>query len=486
MRKVFKLTQKYNGLSPAVKASFWFTVCSILQRGMSFLTVPIFTRIMTTEEYGYVTLYQSWLTIFTVLCTLNVTYGGFYNGMIKYKNDKEGYTSSVLVLSSIMTGFWFVIFIAFKQQISEWLGLNSLLITLMFLEILCKAAYDTWTTRQKYEFNYVNQTIATVICVFVTPILGVILVLNMKDKVLGRILSFIIVYVILGAFLYISILKKSKNVFSLEYWKFSILFCIPLLPQFFAQTILGQSDRVMINSMVSTSAAAIYGFSYNIGMILIIVYQAVNNSFIPWLYQKLEMKQYGKINNIAVSLLIMIGVLVCGFMLFAPEIVIILGGQKYAEAAYVIPPVVASVYFMFLASIFSNIEMYCEKNKYAMIASTLAALLNLGLNYIFIRIYGYIAAGYTTLACYLFLAIGHYYCYRIVCKRNNLTSSIYNMPVIASISTVVVGFTFVACVSYRYFFVRIIIIFVMAILLIMKRNSIGDAFSQLRERKTKL
>ena len=97
-----KIITKYNSMSKVVKASFWFTICSVLSKGMAFLTIPIFTRIMTTEEYGYVTLYNSWLLIITTICTLQVTYGGFYNGMIKFRKKKEQTSSPSSGLSGIL------------------------------------------------------------------------------------------------------------------------------------------------------------------------------------------------------------------------------------------------------------------------------------------------------------------------------------------------------------------------------------------------
>ena len=47
------ITSKYRSLSVQAKAALWFTICSFLQKGISFITVPIFTRLMSTEEYLY-------------------------------------------------------------------------------------------------------------------------------------------------------------------------------------------------------------------------------------------------------------------------------------------------------------------------------------------------------------------------------------------------------------------------------------------------
>ena len=47
-----KILEKYKGLEIPAKATIWFTISNILQKGILFLAVPIYTRLMTTSEYG--------------------------------------------------------------------------------------------------------------------------------------------------------------------------------------------------------------------------------------------------------------------------------------------------------------------------------------------------------------------------------------------------------------------------------------------------
>ena len=61
-------------------------------------------------------------------------------------------------------------------------------------------------------------------------------------------------------------------------------------------------------------------------------------------------------------------------------------------------------------SSFMNIT---SKYRSLSIQARAAAVANVVLNFIFIRIFGYVAAGYTTLACYILYSVGHY----VVSKR---------------------------------------------------------------------
>lgn len=102
--KIKALKAKYLGIPVQVKASVWFAICSLLQKGLSIITVPIFTRLMSTEQYGYYTAYISWYNILLVFTSLNLFYGVYNNAMMKFRDDRAGYTSSMQGLVWMSTG----------------------------------------------------------------------------------------------------------------------------------------------------------------------------------------------------------------------------------------------------------------------------------------------------------------------------------------------------------------------------------------------
>lgn len=82
-----KFINKYRNMPLPVRASFWFVVCSVLQKGISFFTTPIFTRLLSTEQYGQVTLYSSRAAIVCIFTTLNLQYGSFNTAQVKFQDD---------------------------------------------------------------------------------------------------------------------------------------------------------------------------------------------------------------------------------------------------------------------------------------------------------------------------------------------------------------------------------------------------------------
>lgn len=97
MKKFFKeILRVYKKIPLPAKASMWFVLCSVVQKGIAFITTPIFTRMMSTKEYGLVSVYSSWVSILTVVLTLQLATGVYNKAMIRYEKQRNEYTSSML------------------------------------------------------------------------------------------------------------------------------------------------------------------------------------------------------------------------------------------------------------------------------------------------------------------------------------------------------------------------------------------------------
>lgn len=96
------LKKKLQSIPLGVKAAVVYTMASVFSRGLSMITVPIFTRIMSTSEIGMVNLYNSWYSLLNVIATLSLTSGGFQAAMKDFEGERDQYQSSVLTLTSMM------------------------------------------------------------------------------------------------------------------------------------------------------------------------------------------------------------------------------------------------------------------------------------------------------------------------------------------------------------------------------------------------
>ena len=97
------ILRKYRSLPVQVKASLWFVVCSFLQRGISVITTPIFTRVLSTDDYGMFSVFQSYFTVLVIVATLYVHMGVINNAFVKMHYSNEKIVSSFQSLSLVIS-----------------------------------------------------------------------------------------------------------------------------------------------------------------------------------------------------------------------------------------------------------------------------------------------------------------------------------------------------------------------------------------------
>lgn len=454
------LINKYNHLDVKIKASFWFMFCNILQKGVALLTTPIFTRILTSDQYGQYANYQSWYSIIIIFATLNL-YGGVYNnGMIKYEHSRIPFTSAIQGLSTTSAVICFAVYLLFHNWWNQVFQLTTPLMIMMFIEFIFNPAYSYWLLRNRFDYKYIKITILTIISTLINPLLAILAVINTDYKVEARVFCHTVVVVAFALYFFVYHFAKGKKYYDKEIWKFALAFNIPLIPHYLSQIVLQQSDRIMITRLIGSSQTAFYSVAYSISMLMYIVTNAINSSLIPYTYQSIKENQYLKLRDTATKLVILVALGCLFAVLITPEIIRVFATEEYYDAIWVMPPVCISVFFMFVFGLFSNVEFYYEKTKGIMVASVIAAGLNIVLNYYFIPKYGYYAAGYTTLFSYIAFTLMHYIMYRKILKQNN-KEAYYDKYKILVISVV----TLVAMVIFSLTYYNTLVRYSLAILL---------------------
>jgi len=478
-----KMINRYRSIPVAAKASLWFIFCSVLQKCVSMITTPIFTRLMSTTQYGQFQVYNSWLQIFTIIVTLRLNYAVFNKGMSKYRNDRDGYTSTMQTITFVLAFVMLLVYLVFRRQINSITELPTFVMVAIFLELLFTPAIDFWTIRKRYEYIYKPVVFRTLLMAFLNAGLGVAAVMLTEEKGYARIMSCVLVNMCFGVSLFIYNRRKGRVWFKKEYAKFAILFNIPLLLHYISQYILDQFDRIMIQKMVSISAAGLYGVAYNAAMVMKIVTQSVNNALIPWQYEKLGKREFKELDD--VLFLIFIGVSVCAFMFssFAPEIMHIMAPAKYYEAVYVIPPVAVGLVFSFMYTAFANVEFFFDQNRFTMYISMAGALLNIVLNYFGIKWFGFIAAAYTTLFCYIVFALCHYIYMTASVKKAIGIDHVFQSGRLLVLSVIIVIVTIFMIFFYDQALIRYGINLVILFAAWLKRDLIRDMYRKIRRKK---
>lgn len=453
----------------SVKSSIAFAISTFILRGISFLTTPIFTRIMDQTQYGLMATYNSWLSILEVFAVIGLTSAGVFNsGLNEYRDDRDKYIFSVLTLCNIATilvfGIVFFIKIVF---LPDFIIENNLLL-LMFIHFLFYPAQIFWVTRQRYEYKYKLATAVTIGSTLLSQIFAVIAVLNSSsNQGTVKLWSNEIGWIIFAIPLYVYLLHKGWNKENGEKWKKILIFAIPLIPHYLAQHVMSGADRIMISDMVSQADAGIYNVVANISMISVIFWNAINASLIPYTYEKVNNKDYRPLNAVIKLLLVGYGVICVGIVLIAPEVLKILAPEEYFGGIYAVPPIASVAFLTALYNIYANIEFYHKKSTYIATATVVAACINIGLNALLIPRFSYTGAAYTTLASNIILLLMHYRGY-----KKTSVGKIYNDISFIKITIVVLCASLMCSFLYFNNMVRYFFICASVIILVIKRREI--------------
>lgn len=472
---------KWNNIPLTVKVSTSYAICSILQKCLSFITLPLFTRLLTTEQYGQYTIYSSWQGILMIFLTLNLAYGSFQTAMVKYEDRRSEYISAIQGICILLSIVFLLIYIPFREVCNRIFELPTCLVLLMVSEIIFSTATQFWMERNRFEFKYKSVIAVTLFTSILSPVFAFILVLLTQEKGYARIFGYALINVLVGFIIFIQNTKKGKKLFDKELWSYALHFNIPLIVYYLSQVIFNQSDRIMISHMIGTGEAAMYGVAYNLAMILNFILNAINGAYVPWMYGKIKEGRGDENRSISLILIILMGLMILCVIWFAPEIISIMAGEKYEAAVYVVAPVAMSLLLLFYCQLFINVEFYYEEKKMLVYGSIGAAVLNIVLNYLFIPVYGFIAAGYTTMASYILFALSNFFEMRYVLKERALLDNLYNYKAVLGLFIVFMLIGFIGVFLYEHLTVRIIITIFVFMFLVLYRNKFIVAVKSIRK-----
>lgn len=470
-------------MSVQAKAAIWYAICNFFQKGIAFIVVPIYARILTTAEYGKWSVFQSWAAILIIFASLNLYCGVYTKALVDIpeKKERDRYTSCMQGLGTLITIVWFVLYFFTRNWVNKVLDLDTPLVVLLFVYFLAFPAFSFWSTRQRVEYKYRSMVAVTVVMTVLTPVVSIILLYTTELRERALIIGFLLVQCVVGLIFYVLQFIQGKCFFVWKNWKHATKFNIPLIPHYLSLIILNQADRIMIKDLCGESDAGIYSFAYQIAAAVNALISAVNGARVPWTYERLKDRVFDRLRSVTTSLVLMMSGIVLMISLFSPEVILLLGTEKYSVAVYVIPVVTVGVYYTFVYDLYASIEFYFGATRYVMYASVLGASLNLVLNFFYIQKYGFIAAAYTTLICYMVFMIMHFVFSKMVLKEQKITERVYNNGVIFAITGATTAVCLLSLFTVAYPVIRYSIIGIMLVVCIIMRKKIKAVLAAIKK-----
>lgn len=451
-------------------SSLWYMVAIGVGYSISFIGSIVFTHLMDTNNYGLYTTYYSFVSLSGPFVCGNL-FVGLQNGYFDFKENRNEFRSSVFFLSFII--FFIISFISFlscyfinkftKYNYSELLLLIALFHSFSFFVI------NYFNTYENLNGNYKLRSVLIIFQNVLPVIISIILIIvfaknSYYERIIGSTSPLIIISIILG----ICIFKKGKQLVNKEFYKYALKISIPSMFGSISSLIMSNADNIMITSMVSADATAVYGFMYNIGNVLVVVLSAVSASVTVWIYNALDTKRTEAARTGQKWYYLFFVLIICMLLMIFPEFIKLFTPEEYWDFRYIVPFVFACSLSV-VNALHCDIINYNKKTGMVSLCVAVSAGINVILNYFFIKKFGAIAAAYTSLFSMLIQTI----LYRIVLKRTakNLFSDFYSFLYIIFIFILCSFFYFTYNnILIRYFVYSVIILFLIVVIVCRRHN----------------
>lgn len=402
-------------MSKAIKAGFGYVIGNYLLKGLVFLTIPIFARLLSPSDYGTYNTFVAYESIGSILLGLAI-HSSYKNAKYKYDDKNRGlslfdsYVSATMFFLLTMSLMWFAVFFLLADNLSQYLGLEAKVFYLLIPYCLGNAVIMCFNSYMGLQYKFKNYLAIAATNAILSIVLSIVLIKTVFQvhAYWGRIIGTTAPIFAIGLFIIVFFVKKTRPMKMKESLGWGIRYSLPIVPHGLSQIILSQFDRIMIFRMIGTAEAGIYSFGYNIYMIFYVTISSLDNVWGPWFYEKRNAGNYSLIRSTSTWYVLFMAFFAAVLVLVSPELVKILAPSSYYEGVYSVIPVVGAGFFVFLYNIPASVEYFHEKTKYIAVGTMSAALLNIVLNLCFIPRFGYVAAAYTTLATYIVYFGFHY------------------------------------------------------------------------------
>lgn len=438
-----------------INACIGYTLGNYFIKGLSFFTVPIFVRLLKVEEYGLYNIFLSYESIICIIIAFSM-HSCIKNANYKYKEDFYGFLSSILLLSCFSLIVWIVVVNILFCINANILEFNQYEANLLIISSFGSAIIMIYNSAVSLKFQYkkfLKIALINSICNIFLSIALIIWILP-NNGYIARITGMALPCFLIGLYIVYLFFRKSIPQINVQYWKYALLYSLPIIPHGISQVILSQFDRIMIQKINGDKMAGIYSFAYNIYTIIFITASALDNVWGPWFYKEMNARNTKLIEDKAKEYVFGMSLFVSIVLLIAPELVTILGSNVYRKSIYCVVPLAIGGYFAFLYNMPASVEYYYEKTKYIAVGTAGAAAINIILNYIFIVKYGYIAAAYTTAVTY-----GIYFLFHMFLAIKLTGKSIFSIVWFVIGSLIVILSGILSLVFNHIVFIRIIMAF---------------------------
>ena len=454
-------SEKRGSTGLALKAGIWYVVSTFLVKGLSFITTPIFSRLMSKADYGEFSNFASWQATLLIIVGAEL-YNTVNRAYYDFTDDFDGYVSTITLTSCMISLVLYISALIGGDLILNIIAIPKQYVHVLFFVLTFQACKQIYLARERTLYRYKSVAMMSVCNLVIPTLTAVVLVIlsGESSRLAARIYGFYIPSALIGAMCFYVILKRGRH-FKPEYCKYSIKLSLPLIAHYLSAHLLTSSNTIVTKNVLGSQAVSTVSISSSANHILTILLQSVSGAVSTWLMDNLNQENVRAVRKGTLLYVGGVAVVSLGVMLLAPEVIWILGGSKYAESVYLMPGMVISAMIQSVTTVFTIILTYEKKVvKTALYTSVVSAVCILSKIFLLPE-YGVIILPYVNICCFGILAIINY---MLVVKAG--FGKYINIKGIMAVTGVSLAAMFVCNYLYGHIWIRYSVIGMLAVIVL--------------------
>lgn len=373
---------------------------------VSFFLLPLYTSLLSTEEYGTVDLLNTYISLLLPLVFFQIDQASF-RFLIDSRKDKEEQNkiiSTIIFTIFVQTIVYLIIFTLISPFIKN--KYNFFLAT----NVVASCFSNIMLQISRGVGDNLTYSLGSLVAGVGTIVLNVLFIACFKFGAYGMLSATFIANIICMFFVLFK--KKIYTSIKIRYfskeelkkiWKYSI----PLIPNQLSWWIVNASDRTIVSHVLGIASNGVYSASNKFSSICITFFNIFNITWAEsasiYIREKDSSKYFSKIINIAIKLFTSLCLGIIAVMPFVFKYLIT--GESYETAYYHIPILMLSTIFSIIVSLLGSVYVALKKTNEIAKTSIYAAIINISVNLVLIKHIGLYAASISTLISYLAMSI---------------------------------------------------------------------------------
>ena len=423
------------GFNEILKHGRNYLVANLATRALAFISIPVYTRLLSPNDYGIVSVYLSVVAILASMMSFSAdrSVSRYYFDQKSPEDFKRFVgTSSLLALAFFL--FNSSLLLIFAEKFGHLVGLSKsliyLIIPISFINVI-GLTFDQIFGPLKRSKNIAISSLSKVYLGFSFSIL--LILLFKSDKYYGQILGQIFAGTLLMIYWIKSIKPYFKFSFDKSYIRYIFTYSIPLIPYALSGVIIEQFGKIAIGHTQNVSHAGYYSIALAISGLVSVVIAVTHQAWNPYYFEYMNSGNYVQIDKDYSKIFRITLFVAIGISAFGKEIGLLLTKREFSGSLYLIPIFTVGYIFYQLSYAYMRNFGYSRKTYFMTITVLVSGLSNILLNLLLMKHLGELGAAISFVSSYILMAFLAWFLNKFFIKLHATPLKLMLVPLLITI-----------------------------------------------------